>query len=114
MRRAAFEFAVGADGALSNPTPFASGVSTADSMCVDAGGNLYVASLNGIVVFDPSGPPLGTIATGQVPTNCAFGGPDQTTLFITGRTAITGTPIAGNASLMRIDHMPVPGMPGRP
>ncbi len=108
------KFAVGGDGALSNPTPFASGVSTADSMCVDAGGNLYVASLNGIVVFDPAGTRLGTIATGQVPTNCAFGGPDQTTFFITARTALTGTPTAGNASLLRIDHMPIPGMPGRP
>jgi gluconolactonase len=83
-------------------------------MCVDAGGNVYVASLAGIAVFDSSGTKLGTISVGQVPTNCAFGGPDQRTFFITARTALVGTPTAGNASLYRIDHMPVPGLVGRP
>ncbi len=107
-------FSVAADGALSNPTTFASGVTVADSMCVDAAGDLYVASLSGVAVFTPSGTRLGTIATGQIPTNCAFGGPDQRTLFITARKALTGTPDAGNSSLMRIDRMPIPGLPGRP
>jgi hypothetical protein len=35
-------------------------------------------------------------------------------VFITARTGLTGTPTACNASLLRIDHMPIPGMPGRP
>lgn len=107
-------FAVAADGALSNKKLFASGVTIADSMCVDAGGNVYVASLSGIAVFSPSGKRLGTIAVPQVPTNAAFGGADQKTFFITARTSLAGTPAAGNASLYRIDKMPVPGLPGRP
>jgi gluconolactonase len=108
------KYAVGHDGALSNRSTFATGVSTADSMCVDAAGNLYVASLGGIAVFAPSGKPIGTIAMSQVPTNCAFGGPDQRTLFITARTSLAGTPTAGNASLYQITGMPIPGLPGRP
>lgn len=109
-----YTFAVASDGALSRKTLFANGVTIADSMCVDAGGNLYVASLSGIVVFRPDGTRLGTIAVGQIPTNAAFGGPDQTTLFITARRSLIGTPAAGNSGLYRIDHMPIPGIPGKP
>jgi len=109
-----YAFAVAADGSLSDKKLFASGVSIADSMCVDAAGNVYVASLRGIAVLGPDGANLGTIAMSQVPTNAAFGGPDQKTLFITARTALIGTPTAGNASLYRIDNMPIPGLPGRP
>jgi sugar lactone lactonase YvrE len=109
-----YVFAVAADGALSGKKLFATGISIADSMCVDAGGNVYVASLGGIVVLDPAGTRLGAVAMSQVPTNCAFGGNDQRTLFITARTGLLGAPAAGNASLYRIDSMPIPGMPGRP
>lgn len=108
------EFDIAADGSLANKTQFASGVIIADSMCVDAAGNLYVAALSGIVVLDSQGTNLGTIAlNGEVPTNCTFGGSDQRTFFITARTSLTGTPTAGNSSLYRIDDMPIPGIPGR-
>lgn len=97
------KYAVRADGSLGARQAFASGVTTADSMCVDTIGDVYVASSAGIVVFDPSGKRLGTISTQrQVPTNCAFGGADQRTMFITaGRT------------LFAIPNMPIPGIPGR-
>ena len=108
------KYSVAADGSLGTPVLFASGVTGADSMCVDTQGNLYVASVGGIAIFTPSGSRIGTIAMTQIPTNCAFGGPDQKTLFITAHTAGTGTPTAGNAALLRIDHMPIPGLPGRP
>ena len=84
-------------------------------MCVDAAGNLYVASLAGITVLDATGKNLGVIATtGLVPTNCAFGGPDQRTLFITARMSLVGTPTSGNAALLALENMPIPGIPGRP
>jgi gluconolactonase len=122
------EYSVAADGSLGSPESFASNVPLADSMCVDAAGNVYVASLDGVMVFDPSGGALGSIVctipavapdgaptiAAQIPTNCAFGGPDQKTLFITARSALGGTPVAGNASLFRVDDMPIPGLPGRP
>ena len=122
------EYSVAADGLLGSPESFASDVPLADSMCVDAAGNLYVASLGGVMVFDASGGSLGSIVcaipavapdgaptiVAQIPTNCAFGGPDQKTLFITARLALSGTPVAGNASLFRVDDMPIPGLPGRP
>jgi sugar lactone lactonase YvrE len=48
-------------------------------------------------------------------TNCAFGGADQKTIFITSRAQSTlfGTPTAGDSSLYKIDAMPVPGIPGQ-
>jgi gluconolactonase len=107
------QFAVGADGALSGKTLFAGNVAVADSMCVDAAGDVYVAILGGIAVLSPTGTRLGTISMSQVPTNCAFGGPQQNTLFITARTSLSGAPAPGNASIYRIDNMPIPGIPGR-
>ena len=80
------KFTVAADGSLSGKTTFATGATVADSMCVDAGGNVYVGTLSGLAVYDPSGAHLGTIsAGGNIVTNCAFGGADQRTLYITAR-----------------------------
>src|SRR5262249_48065147 len=50
-----YTFDVAPDGALGKKTLFASGVLLADSSCVDAGGNLYVASYDGITVLDSTG-----------------------------------------------------------
>jgi gluconolactonase len=55
----------------------------ADGMAMDCAGNLYVTSNMGVRVFDPAGSELGSIAVGDKPSNCAFGGSDRTTLFIT-------------------------------
>jgi len=107
------EYAVGADGSLGARRLFAGSLANADSMCVDAAGDVYVAILGGIAVLSPAGTRLGTISMLQVPTNCAFGGPAQNTLFITARTSLTGVPAPGNASIYRIDDMPIPGIPGR-
>lgn len=67
-----------------------------DGMAVDAQGNLYVTvargaglgGVGGVQVLDRSGKQLGTIATPQAPRNCAFGGPNGTTLFITAITSV--------------------------
>ncbi len=109
-------FDVAADGSLSNKRTFVSGVTLPDSMCVDAGGNLYVGTFTGLAVYDPTGKHLGTLSVdGLIVTNCAFGGADQKTLFITSRTSatLTGPPPLGGGSLYSIAAMPVPGMPGR-
>jgi gluconolactonase len=109
------KFDVAADGSLHNKATFAS-ATLADSMCVDAGGNVYVGTQTGLAVFDPAGHSLGTISVaGQIVTNCAFGGADQKTLFITSRASSTlfGTPAMGASSLYKVDAMPVPGIAGQ-
>ncbi len=110
------KFDVAADGSLSNKTTFATGATLADSMCVDAGGNVYVGTFNGLAVYNPAGKSLGTISVGGLlVTNCAFGGTDQRTLFITARTSATlsGAPPMGGGALYKIANMPVPGIPGQ-
>jgi sugar lactone lactonase YvrE len=110
------KFDVAADGSLSKKTTFATGAMLADSMCVDAGGNVYVGTFNGLAVFNPAGKSLGTISVGGlIVTNCAFGGTDQRTLFITARTSATlsGAPPMGGGALYKIANMPVPGIPGQ-
>ena len=62
-----------------------------DGMCLDAEGNIVATAgweLGGpgpmIYVFSPSGRVLEThTVPAQRPTNCCFGGPDMTTLFVT-------------------------------
>jgi gluconolactonase len=109
-------FDVAADGSLAGKTTFATGAAIADSMCVDSGGHVYVGTLGGLAVYDPTGAALGTISVGGlIVTNCAFGGADQRTLFITARTTATlsGPPPLGGGALYEITNMPVPGIPGR-
>ncbi len=110
------QFTLAADGALGGKRAFASGAMLADSMCVDAGGNVYVGTSGGLAVFDPAGQAQGTIVVGgQLVTNCAFGGADQRTLFITSRaqSTLVGVPVANDSSLYKVDKMPVPGIPGQ-
>jgi gluconolactonase len=60
-----------------------SGSNGPDGMKVDTHGHLYIASRDGIRVFRPDGKMLGTIATPEAATNCAFGDDDYKTLYIT-------------------------------
>jgi len=106
-----YKFTVAADGSLSNKTMFASGLFLADSMCVDAGGNVYVGTSGGLAVLDPMGNNLGTIAAGGTTTNCAFGGADQKTLYITSHGG--SAPAMGQGWLYKVDNWPVPGIPGQ-
>jgi gluconolactonase len=63
-----------------------------DGMTLDEQGNLYVAcGRAGIKVYSPEARPIGTI---EVPyaSNCCFGGPDFTTLYITSGSKFLGLP----------------------
>jgi gluconolactonase len=106
------KFDVATDGSLSNKRTFVTGTPVADGMCVDAGGNVYVGTLAGLAVFDPAGEALGTIEFPRpAVTNCAFGGSDQRTLFVTVYASIKAA--KDDAGLFSIDAMPVPGIAGR-
>lgn len=65
-----------------------------DGLAVDAMGNVWVAvpMASAVVVFDPQGAPLGRVMLPEGPSNCAFGGADGRTLFITARTGVYALP----------------------
>jgi sugar lactone lactonase YvrE len=59
-----------------------------DGMKTDVNGNLYVTRHGNsqVVIFSPSGTVIGRISLNfPNPTNCEFGGPNGTTLFIVGK-----------------------------
>ena len=76
---------IAADGSLSAPRMFVNTGDGPDGMAVDTGGNLFVATGDGIEVFAPDGTPWGVIPVPRIPSNCAFGGADGRTLYITAR-----------------------------
>ncbi|MBM4085222.1 MAG: hypothetical protein FJ272_10570, partial [Planctomycetes bacterium] len=61
-----------------------------DGLTVDTKGNLYLTqpSLNTVQVIAPDGQTLGLIPVPEAPSNCAFGGKDMKTLYITARTSL--------------------------
>jgi sugar lactone lactonase YvrE len=83
-------FDVNPDGTLANgrlfantPNAWPGGIKT------DINGNLYVATrTTGVWVFDSAGKSLGVIRIPELPVNCAFGGPDYKTLFITAHASV--------------------------
>jgi gluconolactonase len=93
-------FDVALDGTLSGERVFASGLTTPDGMCVDVAGNVYVATWGGTVeIFSPAGDAWGAIAFPRLPANCAFGGADGRTLYVT-----------AHEGLYRV-AMTIPGLP---
>lgn len=54
-----------------------------DGMAVSADGTIFATGPGGVWIFAPSGEVLGRIDTGQNTSNCAFGGDDFSTLYIT-------------------------------
>lgn len=59
-----------------------------DGLKVDQAGNIYCAGATGVWIFTPAGRLLGIIRTPERPANCAFGGTDWRTLFITARGSV--------------------------
>jgi gluconolactonase len=76
---------VATDGTLSEARTFVTTGEGPDGVAVDDAGNLFVATGSGIEVFAPNGAPWGVIPVPRIPANCAFGGADARTLFITAR-----------------------------
>jgi gluconolactonase len=74
---------IAGDGALSGERTITDQVLGADGMAVDAAGNLYVTSNFGVRVIAPDGHVWGDIEVPEQPSNCAFGGADRKTLYIT-------------------------------
>jgi gluconolactonase len=73
------------DGTLSEARTFVNTGEGPDGMTVDNAGNLFVTTGSGIEVFAPDGARWGVIPVPRIPANCAFGGADGRTLFITAR-----------------------------
>jgi gluconolactonase len=78
---------VQADGSLTNERRFCT-IKNPDGMKVDQKGRLFTSSAEGISVFQPDGTLVGAIRFPQQPANCAFGGKDLKTLFVTARTGV--------------------------
>jgi gluconolactonase len=79
-------FPVSSDRTLGEPLFWLEGGS--DGMRCDMRGNLYTTSRDGVRIYSPKGERLATIALPEVPANCAFGGADFRTLFVTARTSL--------------------------
>lgn len=79
-------FDVKADGTLSPAVFWMEGGS--DGLRVDVKGNIYTTASDGVRIYDPKGKRIGTIQFPEHPANCAFGGDDFTTLFVTARTGL--------------------------
>ena len=91
MYIAAYDMA--ADGTASNRRIFADMSSdeadgVPDGMKVDSAGNVYSTGPGGCWVFDSNGNHLGIIRLPEIPANCAWGGPDNLTMFFTARTSV--------------------------
>jgi gluconolactonase len=103
-------YRVAADGALTEDGALVTGLTNPDSMCLDAAGNVYIGTKQGLQVIRADGKRLGviTIPSADGTTNCAFGGPDGTTLLVTAWTSVylvEGLPIPG------LDYLQNQGLP---
>ena len=91
---------VNEDGTLSNKRNFAKlfvppGVrdkeditTGADGMTIDIHGNIYVATLMGLQIFDNTGEFIGIVHFPIRPVSCTFGGDDMQTIYLTCATRI--------------------------
>jgi gluconolactonase len=69
-----------------------------DGLRVAANGNLYIAA-RGVAVYSPAARLIRTIDFPENPANCAFGGPDLQTLYVTARTSVYSVRIPDKGSL---------------
>ena len=100
-------FDVASNGALSGRRVFLDAVSAPDGMAIDTAGNLFVTTTEGIAVYAPDGSLFGLIEIPNDgnPANCAFGGADARTLYITAREALYRVP-PGQRGHLLVDPLP--------
>ncbi|MEO5727749.1 MAG: SMP-30/gluconolactonase/LRE family protein, partial [Byssovorax sp.] len=79
---------VKADGSVGVASMLAKTSPGPDGMAVDAQGNLFITTSVGVEVYSPAGKLFGAIPVPEQPSNCAFGGADRKTLYITARTGL--------------------------
>lgn len=86
---------VASDGTIANGRVFSDATAWSkskpgapDGMKIDRAGNLFATGPGGIHVFAPDGTHLGIIETGVPTANCAWGGTDGSTLYITANKAL--------------------------
>jgi gluconolactonase len=95
------KFDVASDGTLTKGSPFARGLNYPDSLCLDAAGNVYVAVHTGLQVLRADGTKVALLDATSTSgtTNCAFGGDDGRTLYITAWDKV-----------YELENMPIPGL----
>ncbi len=80
------------DGSVTNSRVFADMSApeedVPDGMKVDMEGRVFCTGPGGTWIFDKEGNRLGIYTTPEVPANCAFGGSDRRTLFLTAHTSV--------------------------
>ena len=86
-------FEVQSDGSVTNGRVFADMSSdepdgVPDGMKVDVDGRVYCTGPGGCWVFDHEGDRLGIIRLPEIPANCAWGGPDNRTMFFTAQSSV--------------------------
>ena len=85
-------FDVQSDGSLTNDRVFVDmnveAQGSPDGLKVDVEGNLYITGGGGLWVVEPDGNHVGTVAFPELPSNVAFGGPDNCTIYVTARTSV--------------------------
>lgn len=59
-----------------------------DGLKVDVDGNVYCTEHEGVWIFAADGTHLGTIEFPEVPANCAWGDPDNKTLYVTAHNGV--------------------------
>lgn len=97
-----YSYKINADGTLSGKKLFAEKGS--DGMTLDEKGNLYV-TVDGVLVYDPSGKLINKIEVPETPANVCFG-KDKKTLFITARKSLYCVKRAASKAGWRFVSMP--------
>jgi gluconolactonase len=99
QERKILAYDVDADGNASGERAFISDMDgSPDGLRVAENGNLYIAC-RGIAIYTPAGKFVRMIEFPEPPANCAFGGPDLKTLYVTARTSVYRVRIADRGSL---------------